>query len=332
MSPTRGALRTDSDTKLKTTIMTLESTNATAITEVDLSWWREKIQRLDWVFAVTYAEGAPHEYIADRTEGMNLDDFVRAARVIHRFGEPQKFYKWTRIYLIHDGWKYWTMNDDHRAVALINRGRVEHVYGVQNAPRTKSATTSAYDRIASCWDSAIGATADERSAIGRFTDEITSRYRKYRTLDIGAGTGLALDLRLTEPVRCTAIDPSQAMLNELVRKHPLIARVEPMTFAEVRKSRSLAGTKFDLVLALGGAASYLSDEDLSALPENSRGHYVLSTYAPGESPITGDLSEVELATARERVRQFALEHGGRIDHVGRFEFALIDDRGLSQTG
>ena len=308
------------------TIMALESTALTAITDTDLMWWREKIQSLDWVFAVTYAEGAPHEYIAERTEGMKPDDFVRAARVIHRFGEPQKFHKWTRVYLVHDGWKYWTMNDDHRAVGLINRGRAEHVYGVQNAPRTKSEVMSRYDGIASYWDTELSATADERSAIVRFTDEIAGGYRKCRTLDIGAGTGLALDLKITEPVRCTALDPSQAMLNELVRKHPLIARVEPNTFTGVRESRALAGTKFDLVLALGGSASYLSGEDFAGMSKHSKGTFLLTAYGPGESPITGDLTEVELADAREQLRRFASQHDGRIEQVGRFEFALISRR------
>ena len=108
------------------------------ITEKDLEWWQHKIAKLDWVFAVTYAEGAPHEYIAERTEGITKADFVRAARVIHTFGEPQKFYKSTRIYLVHDGWKYWTMDREHDDVTLINRGRVGHIYGVQNMPHTKS--------------------------------------------------------------------------------------------------------------------------------------------------------------------------------------------------
>ena len=57
------------------------------ITEKDLEWWQNKIVKLDWVFAVTYAEGTPHEYIAERTEGITKADFIRAARVIHTFGE-----------------------------------------------------------------------------------------------------------------------------------------------------------------------------------------------------------------------------------------------------
>lgn len=132
------------------------------IFQSDLLWWQEKIPTIDWVFAVRYAEGAPHEYISDRTEGMSRSDFVRAARVIHTFGIPQKFFKWTRIYLIHEGWKYWTMDDEHSDVSLINRGRVDHVYGTQNAPSTLSDSATAYDGIATYWDAQFGASAEER--------------------------------------------------------------------------------------------------------------------------------------------------------------------------
>lgn len=85
--------------------MTRTELRSAPITENDLQWWIDLIPELDWAFAVTYAEGAPHEYICDRTPGITPDEFVRAARVIHAFGEPQKFYRRTRIYLVHDGWK-----------------------------------------------------------------------------------------------------------------------------------------------------------------------------------------------------------------------------------
>ncbi len=293
------------------------------ITEADLAWWHEKIAALDWVYAVTYADGAPHEYITEKTHGMTHDDFVRAARVIHTFGAPQKFYKWTRIYLVHEGWKYWTMDADHRDVNLINRGREHHVYGVQNAPRTQSVTPTAYDSIATYWDTDFAVTEQERAGFRSLVNEVTGGYQKCRTLDLGSGTGLALDLELTDAFRLTAIDPSQPMLNDLVRKYPLVARVEPMTFAEARLGRVLAGTEFDLVLALGGSASYLIQEDWAALPQHAKGRYVLSVYAEGEMPMTGDLTEPQLGTGRYSLRTFATEHAGRVARVGRFEVAVV---------
>lgn len=291
--------------------------------EADLAWWQDKISTLDWVYAVTYADGAPHEYVSDRTDRMTHDDFVRATRVLHTFGEPQKFYKWTRIYLVHDGWKYWTMDADHRDVNLINRGRAPHVYGVQNAPHTRSATPTAYDSIATYWDADFAVTEEERLGFLAFVDEVTGCYRKCCTLDLGSGTGLALDLELTEAFRLTAIDPSQPMLNDLVRKHPLVARVEPMTFTEARTRRVLAGTRFDLVLALGGSASYLASEDWSALQNYAKGRYVLSVYANGATPVADDLTETQLVAARDALHSFAAEHSGHVERVGRFEIAVV---------
>lgn len=302
---------------------TIASTDIAPITEADLEWWHEKISTLDWVYAVTYAKSAPHEYIAERTEGMTKADFVRAARVIHTFGQPQKFYEWTRIYLVYDGWKYWTMHTDHRDVNLINRGLDHHVYGVQNAPRTLSATPTAYDSIATYWDAEFTLTPEESAGFLALANEVTGGYRRCRTLDIGAGTGIALDLELTDAFRLTAIDPSQPMLNDLVRKHPLVARVEPMTFTEARARRVLAATKFDLVLALGGSASYLTPDDWAALPQHAKGRYLLSVYAEGEAPVTVDLTPEQLSASRDALRAFTAERGGRVERVGRFDVAVI---------
>ncbi len=289
------------------------------ITDVDLNWWIDKIHTLDWVFAVTYADGAPHEYVCDRTEGMDIDDFERASRVIQTFGEPQRFYKRTRTYLVHDGWKYWTMDDDHRKVTLVNRGRSHHNYGVQNAPKTRSAATTAYDPIATYWDECFSLSNEESKGFTALVDSATGGFRKCRTLDLGAGTGTALDLGLTDSFRLTAIDPSGPMLNVLVAKHPLVARVEAMTFRTAREHRVLGGTKFDLVLALGGAGSYLSKTEWDELPKHAKGRYVMSVFAEGEAPVTQDLSTDDLLQARSNVRSFASEHNGLIHRVGRFE-------------
>lgn len=312
-----------STVKKADTEVTEKQSVPTPITNADFEWWTDLIPQLDWVFAVTYADGAPHEYIAGQTEGISEEDFVRAARVIHTFGEPQKFYKETRIYLVHDGWKYWTMDRDHRDVALINRGRASHIYGVQNMPSTFSGTPGSYDGIATFWDTDLGVTDDESSTFLGLAKEVTGGYRKFRVLDIGAGTGLSLDLSITDAFRLTAVDPSQAMLNELVRKHPLVARVEPKSFSDALTQRSFAGTRFDLVLALGGSGSYLSLDDWAALPSLGKDRFIISVYGEGFEPITADLSAEALLGAREHARAFAAHSGGRIVQAGRFEVAVI---------
>lgn len=294
----------------------------------DIAWWIKRLRELDWVFAVTYAEGAPHEYVvAERTQGFTAEDCVRACRVIRTFGEPAKFFKDTRTYWVDDaGWKYWDMaGADENDSGLINRARVEHVYGAQNAPRTRSETHSAYDSVATDWDRSLAATNDERRQIVELIGSLGT-FTKRRVLDIGCGTGLGLDLGITESVRYVGVDPSQAMLNELVRKYPYLAGVHPMTFRDLIARRVLGGTRFDLVLAVGGSASYLSAEDLDAIGRHAAGPIVLSTFADGHGPFVDDLGEEELKEARERIIAFAATHRGRVSRVGRFDIAVVPSR------
>lgn len=299
---------------------------AVMVTRDDLEWWLNRITELDWVFAVTYAEGAPHEYVtADRTPGFSREDSVRAARIIRTFGQPAKFFRTTRIYLEDGrGWKYWDMaNDDVTVSGIINRGRVEHVYGVQNAPRTSSGIASPYDDVATDWDRSFGATADEREAIVDMIESLGD-FRKKRVLDIGCGTGLALDLGITVPARYVGIDPSQAMLNRLVVKYPHIAGLHPMTFEQALEQRVLGRTKFDLVLALGGVGSYLTEAELTRLAEHSVGPILLSAYGPREAPATRDLDTNDIDSAHKRLILLAASHGGKIRASGRFSFAVFD--------
>lgn len=306
--------------------MTTTDVDLAPITTDDLEWWLERIHELDWVFAVTYAQGAPHEYVnAGRTPGFTHDDSVRAARVIRTFGQPAKFFNSTRIYLEDGrGWKYWDMaNTDVTVSNIINRGRVEHVYGVQNAPRTASGVRSAYDEVGTDWDRALAATDEERAAVVALIRSLGD-FTKKRVLDIGCGTGLTLDLGITEPVRYVGIDPSQGMLNTLVVKYPHTAGVHPMTLSTALERRVLGGTRFDLVLALGGAGSYLSDAELEGLRKHAAGPMVLTVFAPEHATAVGDLAEVDVAQALERLASFADSACGTVRTVGRFSVAVID--------
>jgi len=296
----------------------------TPITQADLAWWLNKIHELDWVFAVTYAESAPHEYVCDRTAGMTPEDFVRACRVIRTFGVPKKYFKWTRIYLEDDaGWHYWDMEGaDPTTCNLINRARSSHVYGAQNAPNTAALRRTPYDGFATFWDHGIGATEHERDAFGALAAELGDFTRR-RVLDVGCGTGLTLDLGITDAVRYTGVDPSQPMLNELVRKYPLVARIEPATLANALAGRSFGGTRFALVTALGGSASYLAEGEWEALSRLGEQSFLLSVYAEGEEPVTADLTHAQLGAARACLRTLASERGGRIERVGRFDVALV---------
>lgn len=296
------------------------------VTRNDLDWWLGLEPELDWQFATTYAEGAPHEYvIAGKTLGFSADDAARAAHVIRTYGEPMKFHKETRIYLVTPmGWKHWDMQrevivDD--SVTVINRGRVGHVYGIQNMPRTASGIDSAYDGLATTWDRGLGLTATEAASTACLI-RATFGNRLGRTLDVGCGTGLPLDLGLVEPVRYVGIDPSTAMLNALVMKHPVLAGVHPMTYADAERRRVLCGTTYDTVLALGGSASYLTADDIERLRTRAKRDLFLMHYAPSESPSVGDL---DAASAEDSLHAATAAAKGQV-RIGRFVATTVPEK------
>lgn len=289
------------------------------ITRTDLNWWLDLEPELDWQFATTYADGAPHEYVASpRTEGLDAADYARAAHVIQTFGEPMKFYKWTRIYLrTPTGWKHWTMDADLDDTNLVNRGRVEHIYGIQNMPVTRSNTASAYDALASRWDKNHPLTEDEQAQTTAFIKTVFGE-QLWRTLDVGCGTGWPVTSGLVDPVRYVGIDPSTAMLNALVAKHPVVAGIHPVSWATAQESRVLCGTRFDSVLSLGGSASYLSPGELRALAARGKRGAVAMHFGEDETPITGDLdpqlaaaslaAATEIAERQLRIGRFVVSH------------------------
>lgn len=289
------------------------------ITRTDLNWWLDSEPELDWQFAATYAEGAPHEYVASpRTEGLDAADFARAAHVIQTFGEPMKFYKWTRIYLrTPTGWKHWTMDRDLDDTNLVNRGRVEHVYGIQNTPVTQSSAVSAHDAVASEWDKKHSLTDEEINGTTAFIKSVFGE-QMWRTLDVGCGTGWPVTTGLVCPVRYVGIDPSTAMLNALVAKHPVTADIHRMSWRDAQEKRVLCGTRFDSVLALGGTASYLSPAELRELTARGKRGAIVVHYRDGERPVTNDLdaaiataslsAATELADRQVTIVRFILSH------------------------
>lgn len=289
------------------------------ITRTDLNWWLDLEPELDWQFATTYADGAPHEYVTSaRTEGLDAADYARAAHVIQTFGEPMKFYKWTRIYLRTPmGWKHWTMDADLDDTNLVNRGRVEHVYGTQNMPMTRSGIASAYDSFASGWDKHHSLTEDEHAQTTTFIRDAFGE-QLWRTLDVGCGTGWPVTSGLVDPVRYVGIDPSTAMLNALVAKHPVVAGIHPMSWAAAQEKRVLCGTRFDSVLSLSGSASYLSPAELREVAARGKRGAVVMHFVDAEESITDDVgpwiaaaslaAATQMASRQLRVGRFVVSH------------------------
>lgn len=219
------------------------------ITEQDLEWWLEFEATREWTFARTYAATAPHHYVVEgRTPGVTHQDMVRAARVIHTFGQPGKYYSMTKIYLVSPNGKYrwWTEDHHFTDTTLVNRATSELSYGIQNAPSTSSGGWTAFDEVATTWDVDHPARDGEAEFCGALLATARGSYPPH-VLDLGCGTGRVLDLGLVSPDRYAGVDSSQAMLNMLVRKHPRVAAIYPMNVIDALNSGRFTDGQFDWV-------------------------------------------------------------------------------------
>lgn len=223
------------------------------ITRADLEWWWEFAATREWTFAKTYADTAPHHYVVqDRTPGVTHDDIVRAARVIHTFGIPGKYYALTKIYLVSpDGrHRWWTEDRRFTDATLVNRATTDQSYGIQNAPTTASGIATAYDEVATAWDAEHPAGSGEADHVKQLLAGAHGTYPPH-VLDIGCGTGRVLDLGLVVPARYASVDSSQAMLNLLIRKHPTVAAVYPMDVRDALATGVFTPGQFDWVVLDG---------------------------------------------------------------------------------
>ncbi|WP_051549078.1 class I SAM-dependent methyltransferase [Nocardioides sp. URHA0032] len=218
-------------------------------THADLDWWLEFAASREWMFAKTYAETAPHHYIVEgRTSGVTHEHVVRAARVIHTFGQPGRYYSLTKIYLVSpDGeYRWWTEDNHFTDTTLVNRATTELFYGVQNAPSTASGVWSEFDGVATTWDADHPAYDGEAEVHSVMLNKVRGTYPPH-VLDLGCGTGRVLDLGLATPDRYAGADSSQAMLNMLVRKHAKVAAIYPMNVTDLLETGTFTDGQFDWV-------------------------------------------------------------------------------------
>lgn len=219
------------------------------ITKSDLDWWVKFAGTREWTFAKTYAETAPHHYVVEgRTPGVTHEDMVRAARVIHTFGSPGKYYSLTKIYLVSpDGqFRWWTEDNHFTDTTLVNRATTELFYGIQNAPSTVTGMESPYDEVATTWDVDHPIGSGEPDHVQQLLADARGKYPPH-VLDLGCGTGRVLDLGLASADRYAAVDSSQAMLNLLIRKHPKVAAVYPVDVRDALAAGTFTPGQFDWV-------------------------------------------------------------------------------------
>lgn len=297
----------------------------------DVRWWEAAADGLRWRVARTMPE-CPHSYIV-RGEQLGEEDFERAVLTIRRHGEPGKYEGRTAVYLTDTlgKYKYWTMGAALERTTVINRADATLTYGVQDAPATASPdalgrVASTYTEVAPHYDARYTGPEcrDENIALWRTFVAEVPRSRP-RVLDVGAGTGLALDLGLTKPEAYRALDPSQGMLNELVRKYPSVTDVwacSVQTYRDlveqVRAGESLGPVgstrddpdAFDVATALF-SSSYLSPEELRWTAFEAAPVSIMIHCVPGYLP-DYDETDPETRAEVERIHAASWEEMSKI--------------------
>lgn len=321
----------------------LPHTTSYGATKEDLDWWLLKAETLEWIFAKTYADTAPHYYVVHpRTKDMTREEYARVCRVIRTFGQPGKFYSSMQIYLTDpaSGWKYWSMDPTPEMTDLINRAPIADVYGEQNAPITYSGAADAghvaaqlYDHLSSEYDQLWQSPSDleENKQVARVVARLFPGHAP-TVLDVGCGTGLNLDLHITHQALYVGIDPSQGMLNELVRKHWHVRRLMAMTaeeafFTEDPVIRSQVKGPFDLVMSTFSSASYLEPRTLEAMRKRAGGYLFLMTYEEGYLPDyyaeTGLPEPATNGPSRQKAREMTELYDGEHFKIGAFDCWVI---------
>lgn len=318
------------------------------ITEDDLVWFQEKVQQLSWTYAKTMPH-SPHSYVYPRkTSGYSVEDAVRAAKTIHVFGRPAKFNGRPKIYLDAPApapeltinlsrpegettARYWVEYDIGRGESLedcriLNMSTMPDTWDDGTAPVTETGRWTVYDGLAPGYDEMYEDpedTAENRAVTSLVHRLMGDREHAPRTLDIGAGTGLALDLGITSPSIYTGVDPSRGMLNRLFRKHHRAYRLIPATAGEALPNLRELGEDFDLVLSLFGVPSYCDPGDVNHAVEliGKGGLGLFMFYKPDYAPVYYEGEERSAVLGQSEVMRdyMVREHGQPHTEIGNFD-------------
>lgn len=80
------------------------------------------IERQHWIFAKTYADRAPHEYVVrHKIEGSD-DEFMAIVNYIQEYGITMYFWDRPNKYIFIDGRQYWVMRaNEEDPSTILNR-------------------------------------------------------------------------------------------------------------------------------------------------------------------------------------------------------------------
>lgn len=304
------------------------------VDRTDLEWWLATAGTLEWQWAKSYADFAPHWYLLPDKTRLSWDDYCRAVAVINVFGEPRKFYKRTNIELAdpESGKKWWVMGQVYDR-SLINMADIGGVYGDQSsAPRT-APPGQPYDAIAYDYDpryehDRCEVCKQEESILWRIITRAPAGATRPDYLDIGAGTGLLLKMRLVPLGRddlYRAVEPSRGMVNRMVRRWPWVTDIHPVTYQEYLAAED--GRRFDTVTALFGSASYIDADDIPRVAALAERQTVLMHYRDGYYPDYYDSIPLpkpdQDGRSRDAAAGLARERGGKVYGVTEYQVAVI---------
>lgn len=96
--------------------------------------FRNFVGKFKWTFAKTYADKAPHEYIALSKVGFeHRAQFIGAAQFIRQVGFKAYYYRSQRFYYVLDDYYYWTMDENVEDTDLINRAKLANYELIDNS-------------------------------------------------------------------------------------------------------------------------------------------------------------------------------------------------------
>lgn len=99
---------------------------------MDISEIRSFIEQQKWIFAKTYADRAPHEYIV-RGKAVGTDEeFMRVVNYITEKGITMHFWNRPNKYIFVDDHQYWVMRDGvDDPTTILNRCKInEYKYSI----------------------------------------------------------------------------------------------------------------------------------------------------------------------------------------------------------